>query len=120
MFEKKTPIYLQLIDEFKQQIVTKAWPPGSYIASVRDLALSYQVNPNTVLKALTELEEEGLLVNERTVGKKVSVDIELIDQARRDMLEQYIKQFIDLGQGIGYQSSELVEILHHWKGDKHD
>ncbi len=120
MFEKKIPIYLQLIDVFKQQIVTKKWPPGSYIASVRELAMEYQVNPNTVLKALTELEEEALLVNDRTVGKKVSQDTHLIDKARRDMLEQYINQFIDLGQSIGYDMLELIEILRHWKGDKHD
>lgn len=120
MFEKKIPIYLQLIDVFKQQIVTNKWPPGSYIPSVRELALTYQVNPNTVLKALTELEEQGLLINDGTVGKKVSNDTDLIYLTRQHMLHEYISQFVEQGQSIGYRNDELVEALHTWKGDQYD
>lgn len=120
LFEKKVPIYLQLIDVFKQNIIKKDWPIDEYIASVRDLALHYQVNPNTVFKALSELERMGLLINDRTIGKKVTDDVNLISTTKKDMLESAINEFLEKLQSIGLSEEEAIEALHQAKETKHD
>lgn len=120
LFEKKVPIYLQLIDVFKQNIIKKDWPVDEYIASVRDLAMHYQVNPNTVFKALSELERMGLLINDRTIGKKVTDDVNLISTTKKDMLELAINEFLEKLQSIGLSEEEAIEALHHAKETKHD
>lgn len=120
LFEKKVPIYLQLIDVFKQNIIKNDWPMNEYIASVRDLALHYQVNPNTVFKALSELERMGLLINDRTVGKKVTNDQNLISTTKKDMLELAVSEFLENLQSIGLNEAEAIEALHQAKETKHD
>lgn len=111
MFEKNLPIYVQLMDAFKVNIVTGAWPMDTYIQSVRELALSYQANPNTVMKALSELEAMGLLVTDRTVGKKVSSDQKLITKTKRDMVNEAVEAFIQQTQKLGMTRESLIESL---------
>lgn len=120
LFEKKEPIYLQLIEVFKQNIIKKDWAQDEYIASVRDLALYYQVNPNTVFKALSELERMGLLINDRTIGKKVTADKKLIQKTKEDMLENAVNEFLKKLQSLGLTSEEAVLALHQAKEKKHD
>jgi GntR family transcriptional regulator len=120
LFEKKVPIYLQLIDVFKQNIVKKEWASDEYIASVRDLALHYQVNPNTVFKALSELERMGLLINDRTVGKTVTSNQNLILKTKDDMLELAVSEFLETLKSLGLSSEEAIQALHHAKEKKHD
>lgn len=111
LFEKKTPIYLQLIDLFKQLIVSGNWKENTYIDSVRDLAMTYQVNPNTVFKALSELENQGLLINDRTVGKKVTDDKQLIQQMKLEMLQQAMHDFLKQAYDVGYSKQEVLEMM---------
>jgi len=111
VFEKNLPIYLQLMDEFKTNIVTGTWPKDTYIQSVRELALRYQANPNTVMKALSELETMGLLVTDRTVGKKVSSDQKLINQVKKAMVNAAINDFIQQTQRLGLTKEILIESL---------
>ena len=120
MFEKKVPIYLQLIDVFKQSIIKQDWPADTYIASVRDLAIEYQVNPNTVFKALSELERMNLLINDRTIGKKVTNDQDLILKTKKDMLEFAVSEFLEKLTSIGLNKSEALEALHQAKEKRHD
>lgn len=120
VFEKKVPIYLQLIDVFKQNIIKKDWPVDEYIASVRDLALHYQVNPNTVFKALSELERVGLLINDRTIGKKVTDDQNLILKTKNDMVELAVSEFLANLRSLGLTAEEAIEALHQAKEKKHD
>ena len=68
------PIWSQLRDEFSRRITSGSWPPGSKIPSMRDLAQMVGANPNTVQRALSELEREGLAVSERTAGRFVTQD----------------------------------------------
>ena len=78
-----TPIYLQIMQNIKHAIVSGNWPPGGRVPPVRDLAASYQVNPNTMQRALTELEREGLVYSERTAGRFVTGDTGRIAGLRR-------------------------------------
>jgi GntR family transcriptional regulator len=73
-FNSEAPIYSQLIGQIRQGIVSGAFPPGERLASVRDLASEAGVNPNTMQRALTELERDGLVYSQRTAGRFVTED----------------------------------------------
>lgn len=112
MFETKTPIYIQLIELFQQNIVSGKWPSNSTIDSVRSLALKYQVNPNTIFKALSELETQGLLINDGTLGKRVSPDEKLIETIKEEIFNKAKITFLMKAQELGYQVDEIVRILN--------
>ena len=84
VFNNSVPIYLQIVSEIKKQIVSGKLIPGERIPSVRELALTYKVNPNTMQKALIELEENGLIKTERTNGKFVTEDQKLINKKKNE------------------------------------
>lgn len=110
-FDPNLPIYLQVMTEIKKEIFTKISMPGQKIASVRDLALKYTVNPNTIQKALSELEREGLLYSERAVGRYVTNDEELILQKKQELLETIVTDFIKQMQDIGCDSIEISNVI---------
>ena len=76
------PIWIQLVDDFRMRIVTGIWPAGTRIPSVRDLATQAGVNPNTVQRALAELDRSGLTVAERTAGRLLNARADLIENRR--------------------------------------
>ena len=78
-FESNRPIYLQIVDEIKSRIVSGSYEPGEKLPSVRDFAAELSVNPNTMQRALAQLESEGLIYTERTSGRFVSKDVVIID-----------------------------------------
>lgn len=120
VFDNQRPIYLQLQEIFSQLIVSGFWPPGERIASVRELAMTYGVNPNTVQRALSELERDGLMHTERTSGRFVTDDQKLIEQVRqrlaRDKVEQLIQQITVLGCG----KEELLRLIDEKWGLSHE
>ena len=81
-FDPSVPIWLQLVDEFRRRIVTGEWPRGERISGVRELAGDLRVNPNTVQRALAELDRLGLTRSERTAGRFATDDGAVIDAAR--------------------------------------
>ena len=83
-FEGNVPIYLQIVDKIKRYIITGEGKAGERLPSVREFAAQMQVNPNTVQKALADLEESGLIHTERTNGKFITQDIALIAKERQD------------------------------------
>lgn len=93
-FDSNMPIYLQIMQEIKRLIVTDVFKPSEKIPSVRELAVEFGVNPNTVQRALSELEREGLLNSERTSGRFISDDQDLIDKLKLDVVYQKIDQFM--------------------------
>ncbi len=101
VFNNSVPIYLQIVSEIKKQIVSGKLVPGERIPSVRELALTYKVNPNTMQKALIELEENGLIKTERTNGKFVTEDEKIINKIKNDyadnLTQNYLSEMISLG-----------------------
>lgn len=93
-FDANTPIYLQIIDDFKKRMIKGEWSENKKIASVRELAVYYGVNPNTIQRSLSELEREGLLYSERTNGRYVSEDAALLEQLRDDYANHVIDHCI--------------------------
>ena len=110
-FNPNSPIYLQLVEILKLKIVMGTWATGQKIDSVRDLALEYEVNPNTMQRALVELEREGFLITERTSGRYVTEDVQLINETRHGMAEAYIIEFYENMKRLGYNKDQIIELI---------
>lgn len=110
-FDASSPIWLQLVDEFTRRIVVGQWPAGSRIAGVRDLAGELKVNPNTVQRALAELERQGLTRSERTTGRFVTDDAAAIDEARLGLATEAADDFSRRAQGLGMSLSAARDLL---------
>lgn len=106
-----SPVYAQLVAIIRQAIVSGHFTVGERLPSVRDLALSAKVNPNTMQKALTELEREGLIYSQRTAGRFVTDDISKIENARDSLAKKLSADFIENMAKLGYDSDKIIEIL---------
>ena len=116
-FQSNIPIYLQIMDDIKQQIVSGRLKPGDKLTSVRDLAMQYGVNPNTVQKALSELEWENLLYTMRTAGRYVTEDAALIAALREQLAGERIIKFLDELEQLGFQHEDILQLLaKHMEG----
>ncbi len=117
-FDNNIPIYIQLVDYLKIYIISGKFKPGTRLPSVRDLALQTKVNPNTMQKALAELEDLKLIYTERTNGKFVTTDQKLIDKLKCDYAKDLSnKYFYDMND-IGFSKDEAINYLKELGGDK--
>ncbi|MDD4565596.1 MAG: GntR family transcriptional regulator [Eubacteriales bacterium] len=110
-FQSSMPIYLQLVDNFKQRIVSGELKAGSKLESVRDLAISFEVNPNTMQRALAELERDGLLYADRTIGRFITDNKELIIQMREAVAQEIIEEFVRKMNNLGFTNQESMELI---------
>ena len=111
IFDNDIPIYIQLVEQLKIFIISGQINPGERIPSVRDLALLSKVNPNTMQKALSELEELKLIYTERTNWKYVTNEQELIDKYKYEYAIKLSKQYIFNMKNIGFSEDELISYL---------
>ena len=109
VFNNSVPIYLQIVSEIKKQIVSGKLIPGERIPSVRELALTYKVNPNTMQKALIELEENGLIKTERTNGKFVTEDENIINKNKNDYADNLTQNYLSEMISLGITKQEIKE-----------
>ncbi len=105
------PIYMQLIERIQMQIVSGFYPPGGKVPSVRELAALAAVNPNTMQKAFSELERGGLIITQRTNGRTVTEDEELIRKVRTELAKEHVDTFFRKMKELGYERPEAVELL---------
>ena len=119
IFRGDQPIYSQLIRRIKQGIVSGELPPGERLSSVRDLAMEAGVNPNTMQRALQELEREGMVYSQRTAGRFVTEDMTLIESAKRAFAEEHIRVFLEGMKKLGYDREEILSLLQEEKEDEH-
>ena len=105
------PIYAQLVERIQKEIVSGKYQPGAKLPSVRDLAAVAAVNPNTMQKAFAELERSGLIVTQRTSGRTVTEDTELIVNTREKLAAGHMRSFIDNMQELGYDIGEIRELF---------
>ena len=109
VFNNSVPIYLQIVSEIKKQIVSGKLIPGERIPSVRELALTYKVNPNTMQKALIELEENGLIKTERTNGKFVTEDENIINKIKNEYADNLTQNYLSEMISLGITKQEIKE-----------
>ena len=105
------PIYAQLVERIQMQIVSGSYPPGGKLPSVRELAAEAAVNPNTMQKAFAELERSGLIVTQRTNGRTVTEDEELIKSIRRKLAEEHILFFFSKMKELGFTQEEIYQLV---------
>lgn len=110
-FDTGAPIYSQLVSRIKFGIVSGELPSGERLTSVRDMAAQAGVNPNTMQRALTELEREGLVFSQRTSGRFVTEDKSVIQNAKKALAEAQVRAFIDSMSRLGFMRSEIVDML---------
>ena len=105
------PIYAQLIEQIQRQIISGAYQPGERLPSVRDLAAQAGVNPNTMQRALSELERSGLVFTQRTSGRYITQDQALIQAAKQALAQQEAETFLRRMAALGLDRSQSLEIL---------
>ena len=110
-FNSDMPIYTQLISQIKFAIVSGELPPGERMSTVRDLASEAGVNPNTMQRAFQELEREGLVFSQRSSGRFVTEDVEIIMEAKKAMARKYLDSFKKSMEQLGYTGEEILRLL---------
>ncbi len=108
------PIYAQIVEIIQKQIVSGFYAPGAKLPSVRDLAAVAAVNPNTMQKAFAELERSGLIVTQRTSGRTVTEEDGLIEQIRKQLAEEHIREFFSGMKELGYSRDEMVALTEQY------
>ena len=116
-FDTSRPIYAQIVERLKAKILAGVYPPGGHLDSVRDLAAAAGVNPNTMQRALAQLEQDGLAIGGRTAGRTVTEDIAIIQEARRKRAGEAVAECLTILEELGFSREEAValikEELHH-------
>lgn len=105
------PIYTQLVEQLTLRIVTTEYIPGQRLQSVRELAMEAGVNPNTMQRALSELEREGLVFSLRTSGRFVTEDIQMIEDAKKKIAAEQISGFLRNMNRLGFENEEIVSLI---------
>ncbi len=105
------PIFLQLIEIIQMDIISGKFPPGGKLPSVRDLAAQAAVNPNTMQKALSELERSGLVFSQRTSGRFITEDKHMIEELKSTLAKEKIKEFLYSMQQLGFQKEETIALM---------
>ena len=110
-FENDRPIYIQLVEKLKLAIVAGEYPAGERLPSVRDLAIEIKANPNTVQRALVDLEQTGLIYTQRTNGKFVTEDKELVQKIREELAKQAFNKFQENMKQLGFGEDEMKQYV---------
>lgn len=106
-----SPVYQQIMAAIRGAILKGELPPGGKVPSVRDLAAQAQVNPNTMQRALTELEREGLLISGGTSGRTVTQEEEILKAMREETLQALAKEFAEKCMVFGVTPTEAAQLL---------
>lgn len=117
-FNNNIPIYIQLVEQLKMYIISGKLSTGERLPSVRDLALQTKVNPNTMQKALIELENLGLIYTERTNGKYVTTNQKLIDKLRLEHAKKATNKYFSDMEQLGLSKDEVINYFINLGGDK--
>lgn len=113
------PIYSQLVEKIKLAIVSGELPPGARLQSVRDMAMEAGVNPNTMQRALQELEREGMVYSQRTAGRFVTEDTGRIEGEKKAFAGEHIRRFLEGMKKLGYHREQILVMLEEEKEDNH-
>ena len=117
-FRNDQPIYSQLIQRLTEAIVSGVYAPGEKLPSVRELALVAGVNPNTVQRSLTELEREGLVFSQRTAGRFVTENENMIVNAKLRIADERVSEFLRSMKTLGCGRQEIISLIEGAKEDE--
>lgn len=107
------PIYLQLMERIQHDIISGVYKPGDKLPSVRDLAVEAAVNPNTMQKALSELERCGLVYSQRTSGRFITDDTAMLKEMRTKLAREHIQTFFEQMHKLGFSDKDTLEMIRN-------
>lgn len=110
-FNESSPIYIQLVNRIKVDILSGKYEAGEKLGSVREMAAEASVNPNTMKKALSELESTGLIYSRRTVGRFITEDTKMINEIKSEMSYEEVEKFLESMKTIGVTKEEVIELV---------
>jgi DNA-binding transcriptional regulator YhcF (GntR family) len=113
-FKDGVPIYTQIIDEMTMRIASGAYEPGDKLPSVRDLAVDAGVNPNTMQRALAELERKGLVYSERTSGRFVTKEETVLSDLHEELAKKYFEEFTEKLRKIAMDDEAIKSSIDKW------
>lgn len=106
------PIFLQIVERIQLDIISGKYQPGDKLPSVRDLAGEAAVNPNTMQKAFAELERTGLVYSQRTSGRFITEDTNMIESLKASLAQEKSNEFLELMQKLGYKNEEILALMN--------
>ena len=110
-FKDNLPIYIQIINLIKKKIVSGEIKEGEKLQSVRDLSTQVKANPNTIQRAYSELEREGLVFTQRGMGTFVTEEEDMVLKLKDDMATSMVKTFISDMKSIGFKEEEIIKMI---------
>lgn len=110
-FDDKSPIYVQVMNMIKKQMVSKELKGGDKLPSVRDLSAELKVNPNTIQRVYKELEREGLAFTQRGMGTFITEDENIIYNLKKDTAKEIMNSFIEGMEHLGFNNEEIVNMI---------
>lgn len=114
-YNSRIPIYLQVIDKIKQQLALSELNPGDKLPSSRELSRIYNINPNTASRVYREMEHTGLCFTKRGLGTFVTEDKEMVESIKMDMANDYIDEYIDAMNALGFGKDEMIDLIKQKK-----
>ena len=112
-FTGDRPVYQQIMESIRGAVLRGELPPGGRVPSVRELATQAQVNPNTMQRALTELEREGLLIGGGTSGRTVTKEEKVLSAMRQEVLQELARECVEKFKVFGISPAQAAEIMLH-------
>lgn len=110
-FNENTPIYLQIVERLKADIVSGKLKGGDKLPSVREIAESFRVNPNTVQRVYMELEREGIAYPQRGIGTFITEGDEIVEKLKLTQARKFIQRYVDEMRELGIDENEMVKSL---------
>lgn len=105
------PIFMQVLERIRVDIISGRYQPGDKLPSVRELAAEAAVNPNTMQRAFAELERTGLVYSKRTSGRFITEDRAMIEALKSDIAQEKIRLFIDSMEQLGYDKAQILALI---------
>ena len=112
------PIYTQILEEMKKRIISGYYQPGDKLLAVRELAQEAKVNPNTMQKAMMELERENLVFTVRTTERYITEDTELIAETKKEFAASHVENYYMQMKDLGFGKNEMIELLSSYEEEK--
>ena len=113
------PIYLQIVERLELSIVSGQFKPGDKVPSVRELAVEAGVNPNTMQKAMVELERQGLVHSERTSGRFITEDEQMLKEMKKEQASRHIAEFFEKMRSLGFRDEETLSLIQEAVKEEH-
>ena len=111
ILDSDRPIFIQILERIRMNIISGKYQPGEKLPSVRELAAEAAVNPNTMQRAFAELERAGLVYSRRTSGRFITEDQEMIETLKADIAKEKIKLFLESMQQLGYGKEQRLSLM---------